>query len=710
MGIRFSDLYHHLDNSIDDGYIEKRILQDIPGYGECLMRVRKIHMAENVDGEYAEALSKAEANNEEISQTRWFLQFVLIYAKYNRDITSGIEDEITSLFYECTEYVDNAVSNYNPIERKRNVNIIFDKLIQLIYKEVEEKAEEKAAQDKNKDKSDEPSDNSEPDSDTSTQSEESSEESDDNETGDDTDNSESSESNNEKEEDNSENDSDTESDKGNASDVTDEDQAEDKSSESDNEQSKDDTSMDNHEQDDSSTDDKSPANDSKSDNSDDTDEEGSGNSSDSKEDDGQADNPDSESEKDSTSEDSDDSSSNGEDSASDEDNSDDVSEEQKEQNKDEILSKVLGELTSLSETMEDETDHSELATLKPVSELPNEEASDGHEISDNLCPPETDNGPEDWDLSYLENQVAEEMVAEDVKNQIERDMKRIADNTRKGRIDKYPSREKYLEPDNLATHTYDEQHEELDRIARRVVKNLDRIIKERQKGDKQNSLYAGKMIDAAHTYRKDKKIFANKILPEDIPDMEVVVLVDCSGSMSYSNRMEQSVKCAYVTWKFCQLMKIPCSVYGHTTNYSPENKVLINCVAHAKSMDKEDAKRIFMLRPYADNRDGWALNFCCEALAESYATTKLLLVISDGLPAADGYGFILGKKDCQEVVRKYKKKGISIITAGIDECADDIKSLYLDGVPQKEAAKFLDFTDMTQLPRAFANIIKKELL
>ena len=62
------------------------------------------------------------------------------------------------------------------------------------------------------------------------------------------------------------------------------------------------------------------------------------------------------------------------------------------------------------------------------------------------------------------------------------------------------------------------------------------------------------------------------------------------------------------------------------------------------------------------------------------------------------------------MVKKYKRKGISVITAGIDDCAEDIKGVYCDGVSSKDSAKFLDFTDMSQLPKAFAEIIRKELL
>ena len=50
------------------------------------------------------------------------------------------------------------------------------------------------------------------------------------------------------------------------------------------------------------------------------------------------------------------------------------------------------------------------------------------------------------------------------------------------------------------------------------------------------------------------------------------------------------------------------------------------------------------------------------------------------------------------------------MTAGIDDCAPDIKRVYQDGAQSKYAAKFLDYSDMSKLPQAFATLIKKELL
>lgn len=586
-GKKFANIYKTIDNCVEDGHIEKRVIKYAPGYGECLMKVRKLQLSEAGQDTY-ETMLKEAPEGCEVNKISMLVSLILIYAKYGIDNTGDVaRDELTDCFEEVKDFIDKAVKTNNAVLRKVEINKIFDRLIQFIADELNNEEEPPTPPE-----SGSPSDDSE------------------------------------------------------------------------------------NEEDDSSKKDKSD--DSKDGSSDDSDDKSS----------------------------SDDSSEEPEDAAPGEGDGDDGSSSSKSIK--EKLDDLMRELDSLCDKMDEKSTHNNSSTAvdenmesEDMGELP-EEGSD-MEIKG-------ESGPEDWDLSYLEDKAAEEEVSKEIKNKIVAKMKKNADETRKGRTDKFPSIETYADPDSKAIEEYEEQHEECDRIARRVVKNLDKVIKERQKGDKLTGLYTGKSLDSAHAYRKDKKIFSNKVLPEDVPDMEVCVLVDCSGSMSYGTRMEQSRKCAYITWKFCEIMKIPCSVYGHTTDWPNEKHVLMTCCAHPENIDKDDAKRIFMLRPQADNRDGWALNFCAEALSKSKATSKLLLVISDGVPAAVGYGATLGKRDCQEVVRRYMKKGITVVTAGIDDCAKDIRNIYLDGVSSKESAKFLDYSDMSQLPKAFATLIKKELL
>ncbi|WP_026658617.1 hypothetical protein [Butyrivibrio sp. AC2005] len=598
MGNRFLGIYQALDNCVEDGHIEKRVIRYVPGYGECLMKVRKLHLAQEGIKTYEEQLKEAEEAGKDIDRIGTIMSLVLIYAKFGVDNAGDMSDDLTELFYGMTPHVDAAVNTNNATLRKREVNIIFDMLIDFISDEIKKEKEKEQP---------------EPEEETSDPSEED-------------------------EKDTSEEDTEPDSDEEDAESDTDEEERDE------------------------------PSSPSVSEDDGDSEEEGS---------------------------------------------SEEAEESERTMSKEEMekaLEETLAGLGDLCDEMSDKTEHSDTPE-NPVSDEDEITEAEGNAPDEGMdFDPSNEDGPEEWDLSYLEDLAAEEELAIVTKKQIVKAMTKNADDTRKGRTDKYPSIQKYAEPDDEAIAMFTSQHEELDRIARRVKKNLDKVIKERQKGDRLNGLYTGKQLDSSHAYRKDKRIFANKILPEDVPDMEVCVLVDCSGSMCCRSRMDQSRKCAYITWKFCQFMGIPCSVYGHTTDACPERHVVMTCVAHPDNLDKDDDKRIFMLRPEYDNRDGWAVNFCAEALNKSSATSRMLLIISDGLPAAEGYGETLGKRDCQEVVKRYRKKGISVITAGIDDCAGDIKSLYVDGIAPKDAAKFLDYSDMTQLPKAFATIIKKELL
>lgn len=574
-GAMLIPVYKSLENCMEDGFIERLVIKDVPGYGECLIKVRKMHMENSSILSYDASIKKAAETGKELDRICMMLNMVLFYAKYSMDLTDGIEDDLTDSFRDIQGIIDKAMKSYHAPDRMKQVNIVFDKIVKFIDAEIGKESEEK------------------PDPEMSD------------------------------------------------------------SKESEEESKADISSADGSATDDEKEKVPEPVESSTS---------------------GLAD-----------------------DSADPEDTKED-SDDAKSRELSKKMEDTLKGLEKDLKSMEDMSDHtrasSKTVTAKDDGDLDSFEAAEDGEM----------------DISHLEEKAAEEMISKEIHNRIEREMVRTQKDMYKTRKDKYPGIMTYLQPDRYAKEEYEVYHQELDRIARRVKKNLDKVIKQRRRGDVKKGLYVGKQFDAPHAYRKDKRIFSQKILPENIPDMEVCVLVDCSGSMSSNDRMEQARNCAYITWQFCSEMQIPCSVYGHTTNWHPETHVKINCVAHPMNIDSDDGKRIFMLRADADNRDGWAVNFCGEALTKSTATNKLLLIISDGLPAADGYYGPAAKRDIQDVVKKYKQKGIKIVTAGIDDCAPDIKRVYQDGAQSKYAAKFLDYSDMSKLPQAFATLIKKELL
>ena len=250
---------------------------------------------------------------------------------------------------------------------------------------------------------------------------------------------------------------------------------------------------------------------------------------------------------------------------------------------------------------------------------------------------------------------------------------------------------------------YEQKHKTLDLILKRLLKEFEKEIKDRQTGDTMTGLYSGKAITSGELYRHDKRIMNNKILPEDIPDMAVGVIIDCSGSMG-GDKINRALECAYITYQFCKQLNIPIFVLGHNVHSS----VCLYSAADESSLDGNDAKGRFSLKPGGCNRDGYALWDGIKKLEKIDAEQKVLFVISDGRPNDGMYKGDTAKADLQNCVKYGVKKDILTIAAAIDD-ADEIKHFYKDGVSEKNSAKYLDLSHLEKLPKSFVKILKSML-
>ena len=81
----------------------------------------------------------------------------------------------------------------------------------------------------------------------------------------------------------------------------------------------------------------------------------------------------------------------------------------------------------------------------------------------------------------------------------------------------------------------------------------------------------------------------------------------------------------------------------------------------------------------------------------------MLLVISDGQPAAYSYGGERAKSDIKHIKNQAKRKhDISVIAAAIDMDKDYIKAIYGDS--------FLSIDKLDEMPKTFSQILKKNIL
>ena len=235
-------------------------------------------------------------------------------------------------------------------------------------------------------------------------------------------------------------------------------------------------------------------------------------------------------------------------------------------------------------------------------------------------------------------------------------------------------------------------------ISRQLQKSLIQQLKDKQRGGKQTGLMMGRRLDAHALCRNDGKVFYKNALPNEIPEMAVGLLLDESGSMCSCDRCTYARASAIILFDFCQSLRIPIMVYGHSTSY---HKVELYSYAEFESIDQDDRYRMMDISARGSNRDGAALRYVAERLSRRPEGIKLLILVSDGQPAAPGYGGSAAEEDLRGIKQEYRRKGIAFIAAAIGDDKPNIERIYGDA--------FLDITDLSQLPVKLTAVVKRHI-
>lgn len=235
-------------------------------------------------------------------------------------------------------------------------------------------------------------------------------------------------------------------------------------------------------------------------------------------------------------------------------------------------------------------------------------------------------------------------------------------------------------------------------ISRQLQRCLVQKLKDQQRGGKQTGLVMGRRLDAHALCRNDGKVFYKNNLPNEIPKISVGLLLDESGSMSCGDRSTYARAAAIILYDFCQSLNIPIMVYGHSTS---GRGVSLYSYAEFDSIDRDDKFRLMDISARASNRDGAALRFVAEQLSKRPEEVRLLMLVSDGQPAASGYSGTAAEEDLRGVKQEYKRKGILFVAAAIGEDKQNIERIYGDS--------YLDITDLNQLPAKLTAVIKRFL-
>lgn len=242
---------------------------------------------------------------------------------------------------------------------------------------------------------------------------------------------------------------------------------------------------------------------------------------------------------------------------------------------------------------------------------------------------------------------------------------------------------------------------EIERLSKRMQKNVLDMMRLKKNGAKFTSLLMGRHIMTNALFRTDGRIFYEQKLPERANDMAVALLVDMSKSMSRGNRILFAQKAALLLHHFCLSLDIPILVMGHSEEFEGNKAVELYAYADFDKPDWNDQFRMMDIRPMENNRDGAALKFVGHKLMQRPETDKLLFVLSDGEPAASDYGGIYAQLDLQLIKKDIDRARIILFAGAIGDDKESIHNCYGDS--------FLDLSDLSSLPVRIVSQLKKHI-
>lgn len=251
--------------------------------------------------------------------------------------------------------------------------------------------------------------------------------------------------------------------------------------------------------------------------------------------------------------------------------------------------------------------------------------------------------------------------------------------------------------------SYEAELNSVEEYANTTIRQLKKILKDQEKSMYASGYRMGGRFDAKSVarseYYKDGRIFKKKTERQN-PEICFSLLIDESGSMFSSNKIRKARMTAILLEKVLSEIDIPLLITGHTQLL--DDDVTMNVYKDFESIDGEDKYRLTDIEARGNNVDGMAIAYNCEKLLQRNEKKKVLIVISDGLPAAYGMNTQDSLQLAIDMVQKYRKKGIEIFGAVIDGEKDRIAQIYSD--------RTMDCTDLDTLSPELCGLVKRFII
>lgn len=295
-------------------------------------------------------------------------------------------------------------------------------------------------------------------------------------------------------------------------------------------------------------------------------------------------------------------------------------------------------------------------------------------------------------LRSLEKEMKHEIAVDEVSDELISELDREAKDMDYGAAHRGLGVKTYRvkQVSSKAISTFEDVYGSIKPTVDEMVRRVAPLLKKKQGDDNlpMSGFYTGSKFDATRLVLNDWRYFRTNSTP--LPDQRtaVSVLVDESGSMS-GERIDMARIAAMALYMFCDALDIKCSVIGHTESFS-NPKLELQIYSDFESPDKLDKYRLLNICARENNRDGAAALFAGEHLLKRPENTKIMFVISDGAPLANGYSGVAAQTDLANIIGELRRKGVVVFAAAIGSDKEAIHRIYGDG--------YLDISDLKSLP------------
>ena len=216
-----------------------------------------------------------------------------------------------------------------------------------------------------------------------------------------------------------------------------------------------------------------------------------------------------------------------------------------------------------------------------------------------------------------------------------------------------------------------------------------------------NRLLRSGNVDEEELWRwadKDYRVFNEEVIASR-PQTQLSFLVDMSGSM-WGEKLKSAQELAQLfVWALRDMEGVETKVFGHTGDISEVAMEIYRLWEPGEPMTRLG---LINSMQHSQNYDGHAIAWCAKELTTrgQPEEQRILFVLSDGYPAAHGYGGYQGQNHVRQVVQWAETQGVHVIQIAIDPSVEPTRQARM-------FKEFIQFTNLADVPKQLTRLLAK---